>query len=356
MRFALRSLALALSVALAAGLGACNSGSTGFVAVDVPTALAVEPTELFGTLACGTAQGSLASYVVTFSDVTSADAPFVFAVTPALPCSLSAEVRDVLAGSLYRADVAAFDRLAATLTVAADGTVTDETGAQVEPRWVSTCGDAYPTKAVEASRVVMSDCRALEPVETLPVGPTRVRIDPSGALGSLACVDAGGEVATFDLAPEGDGPSFTGLACGAPGVELEPAAGVGQLSYHVRALDSEGEPRWGTLCEAVPKPGETVTAVCAPLSTVGVLELPVTELLSASQLTCGVDVEGVRASLGSLYATGLRPCDHVLGFTGLAPGPYLATLELVRDDGEVVDSYSCAADVQSGEVAVATCF
>jgi hypothetical protein len=54
-----------------------------------------------------------------------------------------------------------------------------------------------------------------------------------------------------------------------------------------------------------------------------------------------------------------RGCGRAItcsGFTGLAPGPYLATLELVRADGAVVDSYSCAADVQSGEVAVATCF
>jgi hypothetical protein len=228
VRFALRSLALALSVALAAGLGACNSGSTGFVAVDVPTALAVEPTELFGTLACGTAQGSLASYVVTFSDVTSADAPFVFAVTPALPCSLSAEVRDVLAGSLYRADVAAFDRLAATLTVAADGTVTDETGAQVEPRWVSTCGDAYPTKAVEASRVVMSDCRALEPVES-PARGADARAHRSLGRARSARVRRRRMARSppSTSSPEGAGPSFSGLACGAPGRRARAGRGRG---------------------------------------------------------------------------------------------------------------------------------
>lgn len=360
MRSSRRSVSVALTLASLVGAlvgGACTSGGTGFVPAEVPTALAVEPTELFGTLACGTAEGSLASYVVTFSDVTSSEAPFVFAVTPALPCALSAEVRDVVAGSLYRADIAAFDRPATTLRVAADGVVTDASGALVEPRWTSACGDAYPTKAVEASRVVMSDCRAFEPVEELPVGPTRVRLDPTGALGALACVDAGGEVAGFELEPaSGGGPSFVGLACGAPAVELEPSAGAGPIAYHVRALDAEGEARWGTLCEAVPKPGETVTATCAPLSSVGALELPVVALLEDASLVCGVDLEGVRASLGSLYATGLRPCDHVLGFTGLAPGPYLATLELVHADGSVVASYSCAADVGSGEVAVASCF
>jgi len=328
-------------------VAACTTDDSTLLGVEVPTAVGVDPVDFLGSTPCGSGDGSMRAYVATVIDVTSPTAPFTVGSTLPLPCGFPGEVRqEVVVGNFYRVEVDGYDLVSSDLAPvdyhARD--MVDAQGDVVLPRWKATCG---PEKGVAAAldvRVLASPCTPL--LDSGSPGPASVELHADATLGSLACTAAGGTVESFDVAASSGLPGGVDVACDAPplvwdAVPLEP------LDFEVTA--HAGAETLAAGCAAAPRAGRRVTATCSLLASAG-------SLVIAPAAPCGAAASSYRARIGSLFASGEVACADQTVFTPLAPASYVVTLELFDAAGMLVETQTCAAEVQAGQAVVASCF
>jgi hypothetical protein len=158
----MRFLAHALALSFGSLLLACSSTTTTTTIVR-PELVQVAPEDFLGALQCGSAKGMVGSYVATLFDVTTdgngnplPETNFPLPSSPPTSCDFPVTFSFVLADHAYRAEIDAYDRLAATgsddpdLThihaVSLGGRLQEDgTMALVVPRWKAACGGFPPT-------------------------------------------------------------------------------------------------------------------------------------------------------------------------------------------------------------------
>jgi hypothetical protein len=368
------SAALLAPAALAA---ACTTTTSTGIPVPAPTSVSVDPSYFLDDVPCTGQPGGLQSYVATLVDVTDPEQPFVLASSTPVACSLPSEFRYVVPGHAYMATIDGYDVAAAALApcggpasgarrMVRAGSTDCQHGAVV-PRWTSSCGQTAGTAAVAGTNmdVPVGSC---DPLVDHGSSPTAIDVDPTAALGSLACAGtAGGTLSAFDVLPLSAAlPPVLGLVCGAPPVRF--ASGLeGGGSYAFRIVGhvegaAKGQPSsLGSSCHATVVPGLTVAATCEPLAATGALRVAVASLLASAKVAC---VEGSPALFVTSLEVGGAPvpiaaapsrCDADEVFGPLEQGA--CTLKLAARDaaGAQLLAATCTAAVEAGQTTTAAC-
>lgn len=352
---AVRAAAIALA---AAGLCGCPDDSELNEDFTVPTTIAVDPLGFLGDVPCSETLGAMRSYVATLTDRTDPAALFTLPSSPPTPCSTRVQFRFVVPGHVYTAEIEGYALHAPQLApLGGPGSgsrhMLDLDGAPVAPRWRTSCVEA---KARDGLTTYVGACEPAEDVGD--PGATAIRIDPASALDGLRCASSGGEIASFDLLPEGGAlPPILGIACppAAPvvyNVGLTPGR---TYRFRVEAASPDGP--YGAACRALTIEGLTVTASCDPLSNRGALTLPIADILESAGLTCAPDsaVTYEASLLGDAIGATTLPCSKRVQFAPLAPGSYQAAVEVRGADGAPLATTTCDGDVIAGATTVATC-
>ncbi len=385
------ALAAAVLAPLALGATACTQTATTTTATTsddssgFSAALLLRPSAFVGDTPCGSAEGSLRSYVVTLTDhiqVTD-DAGVttekVFTFPSSLPVSCGEGVRfdNIVGGHSYSAQIDGYEAFAGEIGpegwLKSDGTINygklrsgsrhmqDEDGAPVTPRWLGDCGKDAEDRTVAAASgtTLLLGCGALEDLATEP-SPTAVVIDPRDALGTLACEGHGAAgqktVATFDVASNDGLGNTLGLPCSedVPPITVTSKKLVpGQIvSFYVGArATSDGELAWGATCTAIVVEGITVRAACHPLTTAASLEVDFGEILSEYDLICGASFATYDASVtvgDKTFEDSGVACEEPHVWKPVPPGDYQAELSVPGPDGKDLFAVTCKGHVDPG--------
>lgn len=327
--------------------------------VAVPTEVAVDPADFLGEASCGPLEGSVQSYVLTLLtyDDENDDSPVVVGSTGAVSCASVAGFRNVIvAGARYTAEVDAYPFPPGELTPVggndSGARAMERDGAQVIPRWSTTCGAGAPSAVVAVTDVqtFVRPCEPLADGEDAPA--TRLSVAPAQVLGPDPCAAA----ASFDLTSELGGlPSSLGLAC--DGTPLVYDA-VAEQRYRLYARADRLDGRTiGTVCEARGKAGLTVEVTCGPVSDRGAVQIDLSPLTQT-----GGDVLCPEGAFYDVQADGEAlnpvpvPCGSTTSVTSVLPG--IRSYEaVVFDAGGVLTGQSadCTALVEAGRSVDATC-
>ncbi|MCC6644457.1 MAG: hypothetical protein IT374_02665 [Polyangiaceae bacterium] len=334
------SRALALPCLLA--LAACGSTSadTGIVPY---TDLHVDPETFRGDLPCGTAPGSMRSYVAKVWDVTGQEAvdlsgatPVV--VSPATQCAQSAAFSLVEPGRFYVATLDAYDVSAPCLDASTCGAVTapiastdcgfgpgPDTPAP-PPVEGQLFGPPDATQALYLRRVLLRGCRPM-------VGAASTRVSSRDLVAGVGCGLDAAHVERLRFVRAGVAPYD--VLCG-DSISLASVGAVGDRAAVYGYARGEQSPRWGASCE-VGAGGLS----CGPLSERGAVVVRGADVCDAATGTFTArDVSGgaeVEASCGSEAA-----------FNDLSVASYTI---LVGGDGRG----TCRAVVAPGQRVVASC-
>ncbi len=326
-----------------------------------PTEIAVDPLEFLGDLPCSEDAGAARAYVAAATDVT---AGFVLAAAPPAPCSTRVAFRYIVIGHAYSAEVDVYDRPVAELFPAGGASsgsrvMLDAEGAVVAPRWRTRCGASTsgPAVAVDDTSVVVSGCDALAADGG---ATTALVVDPSGALGGLACDDDGGEVdrvRVVPVAPDGvELPTVT-VACGADPVTFREGIEPGTLyEFRLEGLaEGEDEPRWGSSCVVIAAEGVERRASCDPLTDAAAI-LVDPSALEGPGFACGVDYDAFSVALDGPVTVSLprTPCGKAARLAPLPAGHYEGTLSTFEDE-QIERTARCEVDVAPAETARLDC-
>ena len=215
--------------------------------------------------------------------------------------------------------------------------------------------------AIENSNVLVGGCDALADHGS---SETAIVIDPTTALGSLACTSDGGQVASFDLtSPDGALPAVRGMACGAPPLRHADGIVAGTTyTFVVGARKAAGDaPSWGTVCRALAVDGLTVSATCDPLAEKGGLRVDVPALFATAKVACADGAPRVRTlsvtSGGQPVDATSAParCDAGMTLGPLPAGPYEVALVATDASGAEALAATCTGTVEAGLLATASC-
>jgi hypothetical protein len=370
-----RASALLLAPLVLGGVtltGACSSDET--VVGDLPpTEIAVDPLEFLGDLPCSEDEGAAQAYVAAATDE---DQGFTLGAAPPSPCTTRVAFRYVVVGHAYTADVDVYDRPASELTPAGgEGSgsrvMLDASGAVVQPQWRTRCGvgAAGPAIALDDASVVVAGC---EPLDGRGSADTALVVDPSDALGRLACTgEDGGEVDAVRVVPSG-GPGGAALptvtvACGAaPVVYAEGIQPGATYRFRLEGLAAAGddEARWGASCVVVASEGVARRATCEPLASTGAIVVAAPD--EAPGFVCGIDYDAFDLRLEGAASLSV-PRTACTGEVRLAPVPagrYEGTLRTFEADpsasgggssGQVERTARCEVAVAPGETAPLLC-
>lgn len=361
-----------LALGGAALLAACSSDET--VLGDLPpTEIAVDPLEFLGSLPCSDDAGAAQAYVAAAHDE---DEQFTLAASPPSPCSTRVAFRYVVVGHAYTAEIDVYDRPASELTPAGGSSsgsrvMLDANGAVVAPRWRTSCGvgAAGPAVALDDASVVVSGC---EPLDGRGAATTSLVIDPSDALGGLACEgEEGGQVGAVrvvpTVGPEGAAalPSVT-VGCGADPVvydrDIEPGA---TYRFRLEGLaEGETDARWGASCVVVASEGVARRATCEPLSSTGAIAIAAPD--DGPGFVCGIDYHAFDVQLDGPASLSLprTACGSEVRLAPAPAGAYEGTLRTFElesfepgsgDAGSVERTARCEVLVRPGETAPLTC-
>lgn len=324
------------------------------------TTVSIEPDIFIGDLSCSSNPGALRSYVVTLTDITESPRVFTLPSSPPVSCIDSVGFRLTLPEHTYDVVVDGYDLPPDALTPfggSGSGSrhmLRADNGQPIKPRWTTSCNRVT---AASGKTMFVEKCNPLTGDST--PGPTAIRVDPSAALGGLACAAQGGQVTSFDITPADPAlPAALGLACGGTSASYDKGLTPGQTyTFHVGAHAEKGGPIvWGAQCSAIPQEGFTVPAVCDPLSSTGAISIPIGEILDAKGLDCGKDIVTYEATLVESGITGgLVGCEKVVRFAPLTPGDYAISLRTFASDGAATLTFNCTASVTPGAVTPASC-
>ncbi|MFO0757665.1 MAG: hypothetical protein U0359_14305 [Byssovorax sp.] len=269
----------ALSLVAVVALAACTTttDTTTASSGSVASALAVDPADFLGKVACSAQPGGMRSFVATATDVTDPAHPLTLGSSSPTPCSQSALFRYIQIGHVYVAEVDAYEEAAGDLTPLADASSGSrhmvlrnppegQAGAIVAPRWTTDCGVAGVT-AVDDERIPFRPCDALVDHRAEPPA-TAITVDPRVTLGFLTCKPSG-TVFAFDVIPEQ--PSLSpvkGLACGGSAAQFTDGVSAGAAySFKVHAyLFGDPSPAYEATCQAHAKAGIDTAADCTLLA------------------------------------------------------------------------------------------
>ncbi len=376
MRRAALAPALLLTALTAAG---CGDSSGPRRLQPPPTLLLVDPTDFLGAVACLDQPGAMQRYVATLTDVTEnllgdAGLPSGFSLPSSgpVPCGRAVTFGFVVPGHEYTAEVAGYDRSdLSPLGGSSSGSpvMVDADGDVVTPRWTTTCGRVPDEPGTEPTtgrfEPAVSHLQRTIPVrgcaplaDANPTSATgSISVSLSGALGSLECGEAPGQVESF-RARLGD--TELSASCGDSVVFEDLAAGDGH-SITVQAFeDGRPSPRWSTTCFQVALAGVQRPAACEPLDDRGSLRFDVPAILAQVGATCTdgsprarITVTG--ANQGSSLVLGPQACSAPFVLRDLAPGVYDAILTTTSADGSAGPSASCETTVSPGAEALAEC-
>ncbi len=350
-------------VATVVSLAACSDDDETLLGEPPPTEIAVDPLEFLGGLPCSKDQGAAKSFVAVVTDETEG---FTLAASAPVPCSSRVAFRYVVLGHAYTAEVDVYDRPGSELFPVGGPTsgsrvIVDAQGAVVAPRWRTSCGNgpSGPAVAVDDTSVVVAGC---EPLEEQGTATTALVVDPSDALGDLACEDDGGAIDAVRVSavsgPEGEPllPTVT-LGCGAEPVTFgEGIVTGGVYTFRLEAFASGAEtPGWGASCVVVAAEGVARRASCDSLTDTGAIRAAVTDLTEPG-FVCGVDIDAFDVALeGPKSLSAPRTaCDRAVLLTSAPPGRYEGTLRTF-EDGTVESTATCVADVVPGATTELTC-
>lgn len=336
-RFASLSL---LSFALVAGGCSSTSSETGIAPY---TDLHVDPETFRGDLTCGTAPGSMRTYVVKVWDVTGQTSVDLTGATPVVVsqptlCSQSAAFSAVEPGRYYVGTIDAYDVAKPCLDAAACGAVTAPMastdcgfgpGPEVppEPYEGEVVGPPDATQSIYLRRVLLRGCRAM--VRATPGATVSTRDLVAG----VGCGLDADHVERVRLVRGGEPPYD--VLCGDSLSLASVGAGGSTVSLFAYARGAES-PRWGTTCQV-----DAAGLSCAPLSERGAI------------VVRGADVcDGPSGSFGASAVGGAGMATASCGAAAtLADLPVASYTVLVDGDGRG----TCKAVVSPGQRVVATC-
>ncbi len=393
-------LPLAPIAALAsAGSIACTSTTTTTTtttddSLGYSAALLLRPAAFIGDTPCGSATGSMRSYVATLIDHVQVtddatgeekEQRFTFPSSLPVPCGQGVRFDNIVGGHFYSVQLDGYEKLATDIGpqgwANANGTVNygkqglgsgsrhmeNKVGLPVTPRWAGSCGEGDQDQIVAAASgtTLILGCDPLEDLNPAK-GVTAVEIDPRGALGTLACEGEGtaGQptVATFDVASEDGLGDTAGLPCSKDtepvtitGAGLVPGAVV---NFYVAAhATKDGPLAWGAMCTAIVEEGITVHATCAPLTAEGALRIDFAEILAPYSLVCGADFatyDAVLSAGGESFVDKDLACDKPKVYKPVQPGDYQADLSVQAKNGTTVFAVTCAGSIDPGRTTTVT--
>lgn len=338
-----RSALLPWSVALALASSACGSTPTD-TSFAPYTDLHVDPESFRGDLPCGTAPGSMRSYVVKLWDVTGQATVALDGLTPvvvsrATLCSQSAAFSLVEPGRFYVGTIDAFDTATPCLDAASCGAVTAPISSTdcgfgpgpdapaAAPLEGELFGPPDATQSIYLRRVLLRGCRAMRGSSSATTVSTRDLVAGVGCGLDAEHVERV-RVVRADAAPYD-------VLCG----DSLPLASVGasgaraSLFAYARGAES---PRWGTTCEV----GAGALS-CAPLSERGAV------VVRGADVCDGPAGEFRARALGGV-GEATAPCAAEAVISEL---PVAAYTLLVDGAGRG----ACRAVVSPGQRVVATC-
>ncbi len=321
--------------------GACSDTDTIQSSREVPTAVIVDPAEFLGELPCADLEGAPRSFRATLVDLDS-DPPMK-SVGPSTRASCGAQVYfdQIELEHRYMANIEVYDVRA------------DETAGS--PAWFTTCAaDGAGAAVPELNRHVT--VRGCIPLTGPGSATTSVEVDPSSALGSLACEADGGTIGDLEVTPiepvDSGLPTVT-LACGASPVTYGAGVTAGTV-YRFRVTAGDA---YATTCTAVARPGLVVPASCEALTDVGAATFPIDALVESAGLTCGTDVVRARVALAAgptLIDPRVVPCSAPATVSGILPGSYVGSVAL-EAGGNVIQSFACTGQVAPASTTELVC-
>ncbi|WP_437593957.1 hypothetical protein [Sorangium sp. So ce1000] len=352
-------------------LTACSSGSSSDDDLRFTTAVTIDPLAFLGSVGCSDEPGAIQSYVATLTDESAEGGPSTLASSPPIPCSWRVSFTSVVEGHEYTARIDGYEEPAEQLTPKGGETsgspeMTFE-GAPAKPRWTWACLDPDATDgagslvAKEDVNIVVGAGACAAPTGAAEPDHAAIALDLASALGALRCQADGGEIASFDIIPQGSAlePKL-GIAC----PPAEPVAyDLGDTpdrayTFRLEAKNTAGDLLFGSSCVAAAREGDTVTASCDPLSATGALELDLDPLLAAADLACGDGASTYTASLPSpsgALQVGPVACGKRTVLSALAAGNHAASVEVRSAAGDVVLSGNCSGEVRPGATTRAVC-
>lgn len=373
---------------------ACGSDPATTVGVTHPTMIEVSPADFLGERACADEPGAARRYVATLFDVTeqvegaggaggadesaaggAAPEPtskcggFQLPSSQPVSCNTSVGFGFVVSGRHYCAEIDAYDtdqlepRGSGTRQMvmgdASDGEPPAADAPKVEPAWNTICRQAMAAASVI---VPMRDCDPLSG-QPEPGAPGDLRVDTTRLLSELSCGSEPGQVERLVVELELDDETYMDartleVPCG-EAVTFGALPSGELIPLYVQAFEAESvAPLAGAACQAIAKPGTTVTAQCATLSQSGTLRVDLPSQLAALGLGCDgsindlrveVEVDGEVEEQQVLPPECLQPFDH-----GFAAGDASVTLTVTPADGEP-QALLCASSVVPGRVVIAEC-
>jgi hypothetical protein len=348
----------------------CSSDEVTDSSVERPTLVEVSPAAFLGGLPCSEAPGAVRRYVATLTDVTPTDdagtlRDFVLPSSGPLPCTQPVGFSFVVPGRKYVASIDAYDRSDIQPLAPGSRDVVDFSGkTRVVPRWTAAC--ETPVTAVASRIQPARGCSAL--ADSAPSGTTAVRVGLEQWLGDLECGELPGQIAryTAELAYVGASLPRTSKTarCGETLSfgDLEPGR---PISISILAFEGEAlEPSWGTACEATTAPLVTLDASCAPLTTLGAVEIDLPRLLAELEQTCSVGLR-VRATLPLPVERVIEvfppACESPLQIAEIDTAELgtgrdvVVRVEVFAAGGRCAGAADCAARVLPGRSAATTC-
>jgi hypothetical protein len=356
-------------VSLAAGVVycslsiACSDRDSSGTEEANPTLVEVDPSAFLGDVPC--APGALRTYVATLFDMTSlgeGEGATSYVQLPSsgpVPCNRSVAFGLVVHRHAYAVRIEGYGR--DDLIEAAPGIpvlVDPSSREPVEPEWTTGCGNPPPDTSSDGARDrVVSEYRSTRRLESCP---PLVRTSPSRPTVVEVGLDAGTCSATgverFSVRRQGV--ELGGAACGET-IELADLTpgefvGVELLAY----TPSAEAPSHGTTCSAKAQSGLRVRASCSALSSKGSIQVDVSKLLQALNVSCA-DVSEISLSLAESEATPVRltreKCRGIASFAALAAGDYTVRASAVVLVPPLSRAASCLATVEPGLAASAQC-
>ncbi len=254
--------------------------------------------------------------------------------------------------------------------------MTDASGKPVAPSWSTSCGDPSklpydasgnipdgstldggsrnggipdpqePTLAISLIQYPMHGCTAFPPLGTLG----SISVASASVLGGLACGAGAGQVDHLVVTPSSGG-SAQSISCGAVAT-FSGYTSMAPIELSVTAFSAGASAAaWSTSCSVTPTLGAVTVARCAPLSASGAL------LIQPSMLH-GCTTNYQARLLGAGEVSPWLSCSSPARFDGLAPGSYMATVELAAtsaDAGATLSPQLCSGIVSPGTITTASC-
>ena len=333
----MRRLTLFAFSALSIGVVACSSTSAD-TGIAPYTDLHVDPSSFQGDLPCGTASGSMRSYVAKLWDVTGQVTVDLSALTPVVVsrptlCSQSAAFSLVEPGRFYVATIDAYD--------AASPCLDEASCALTAPLASTQCGfgkgpDVPPdpplegdlfgppdaTQSIYLRRVLIRGCKPL-----VRVSPG-LSLDTRAVVAGVGCGTGPDEIARVRIIRDGGAP--LDVLCGDP-VPLTTTPGT-PVSLSIFAFSSGADvPRWGTTCTG----DATAGLSCAKLSEKGAVVVRGADVCAGTDGTFKARVLGVDRSVdGSCAAEASIDDLAVASYTVLVEGSGAATCKAVVQPGQ----------------------